>query len=130
MIDGRGQEPGGCCISVSLRDYARIGEFVLDDGKIGGKSVLPGGWFAAATHKQVETGEAGGGYGYQWWTRDDGSVEARGIFGQAIHIDPKRHLVIVVSSAWAHATDDTQQRQRAALFQAVTKAVDAEHAGR
>lgn len=126
MIDGRGQEPGGCCISVSLRDYARIGEFVLGDGRVNGKSILPKGWVAAATHKQVETGEPGGGYGYQWWTRDDGSVEARGIFGQAIHIDPKRHLVVVTSSAWAHATDDAQQAQRAALFEAVTKAVDAE----
>ena len=126
MIDDRGQEAGGCCISVSLHDYARMGELILADGRINGRSILPAGWVQAATHKEVETGEPGGGYGYQWWTRDDGSVEARGIFGQGIHIDPKRKLVIVVSSAWEHATDRKQAADRAALYAAITKAVDGE----
>jgi len=126
MIDDRGQEPGGCCISVSLHDYARMGELILDDGRIQGRSILPTGWIEAATHKAVETGDAGGGYGYQWWTRDDGSVDARGIFGQGIHIDPKRKLVIVMSSAWAHATDRKQAADRTALYSAIAKAVDAE----
>lgn len=126
MIDARGQEAGGCCISVSLHDYARMGEFILGGGRAHGRNVLPDGWIQAATHKQVETGEPGGGYGYQWWTRDDGTVDARGIFGQAIHIDPKRKLVIVVSSAWAHATDHQQQADRSALFDAIAKAVDSE----
>jgi CubicO group peptidase (beta-lactamase class C family) len=129
MVDDRGQEAGGCCISVALRDYGRIGEFILGGGRVNGRSIVPAGWIAAATHRQVETKEPGGGYGYQWWTRDDGSVEARGIFGQAIHIDPKRHLVVVVSSAWPHATDRKQAMQRAALFQAVVKVVDEEKAG-
>jgi len=123
MIDDRGQEPGGCCISVSLHDYARMGELILDDGRIQGRSILPTGWIEAATHKAVETGDAGGGYGYQWWTRDDGSVDARGIFGQGIHIDPKRKLVIVMSSAWAHATDRKQAADRTALYSAIAKAV-------
>ncbi len=126
MIDDRGQEAGGCCISVSLHDYARMGELILADGRIHGRSILPAGWVQAATHKQVETGEPGGGYGYQWWTRDDGTVDARGIFGQGIHIDPKRKLVIVVSSAWEHATDRKQAADRSALYAAIGKAVDAE----
>ncbi|MDP9104133.1 MAG: beta-lactamase family protein [Pseudomonadota bacterium] len=126
MVDDRGQEAGGCCISVALHDYARMGEFILGGGKVHGRSILPDGWIQAATHKQVETGEPGGGYGYQWWTRDDGSVDARGIFGQMIHIDPKRHLVIAISSAWEHATDRKQSQDRNALIAAVSAAVDAE----
>ncbi len=128
MIDDRGQEAGGCCISVSLHDYARMGELILADGRIHGRSILPAGWVEAATHKEVDTGEPGGGYGYQWWTRDDGAVEARGIFGQGIRIDPRRKLVIVVSSAWEHATDRKQAADRAALYAAISKAVDAEDA--
>ena len=126
MVDPRGQEHGGFGISVSLHDYARMGEVILADGRINGRSILPKGWVEAATHKQVETGEPGGGYGYQWWTRDDGSVDARGIFGQMIHIDPARHLVVVVSSAWRNATDKTSGQHRYALMKAIVDAVDAE----
>jgi CubicO group peptidase (beta-lactamase class C family) len=128
MIDARGQEHGGFGISVSLHDYARMGELILADGRIKGRSILPKGWVEAATHKQEETGEPGGGYGYQWWTRDDGTVDARGIYGQMIHIDPKRNLVVVVNSAWPKATDRAFSQHRNALVRAISDAVDAEAA--
>ena len=130
MVDERGQESGGCCLSVALHDYGRMGMFMLGGGMAGGRSVVPDGWIEAATHKQADIGEPGVGYGYQWWTVDDGTYNAVGIFGQAIHIDPARHLVIVVSSAWPHATDPDLQKNRLALFWAVAKAVDAEAATR
>jgi CubicO group peptidase (beta-lactamase class C family) len=126
MVDGRGQESGGCCVSVSLHDYARMGEFILGGGKVHGQSILPDGWVDAATHKQQEIGQPGHGYGYQWWTRDDGTVDAQGIFGQDIHIDPKRKLVIVVSSAWPMASDRAHWQAFEALFDAAAAAVDAE----
>lgn len=126
MVDARGQESGGCCLSASLHDYGRVGLFMLNGGVAGGKKMLPDGWIAAATRKEADTGSADRGYGYQWWTQDDGSFNALGIFGQAIHIDPMRQLVIVVSSAWPLATDHALQMARAALFAAVTQAVDAD----
>jgi CubicO group peptidase (beta-lactamase class C family) len=43
--------------------------------------------------------QPGLGYGYQWWTRDDGTFNASGIHGQHIHIDPARRLVIAINSA-------------------------------
>lgn len=130
MVDALGHEHGGFGISVSLHDYARMGELILAGGRIGGRSILPDGWVEAATHKQATTGEPGGGYGYQWWTRDDGSVDARGIFGQMIHIDPKRNLVVVVSSAWTKATDRTLSQHRNAMIKAISDAIDAEAATR
>ena len=66
-----------------------------------GKSIVPEGWWADATTKRNDIGLPGRGYGYQWWTFDDGSYTARGIFGQAIFIDPKRKLVIVSNANWA-----------------------------
>ena len=125
MFDVGGQDIGGCCLSVSLRDYARIGQFVLDDGVIAGKRVVPEGWFAAATHAQAQTGTPGYGYGYQWWTNPDGSFGARGIFGQMIHIDPRRKLVIAMVSAWPKATDPDLSARRQVFVAAVTEAVDA-----
>jgi hypothetical protein len=47
-----------------------------------------------------------------------------------IHIDPKRKLIVVLSSAWEKATDRTMSVQRNALIEAVTKAVDSERASR
>ena len=36
------------------------------------------------------TNQAEYGYGYQWWTVNDGSYAARGILARGIFIDPKR----------------------------------------
>lgn len=110
---------GGCCLSASLRDYARIGLFVLS----GGRRVVPEGWFAAATVPATRFPN-GDGYGYQWWTKADGSFQAQGIFGQLIHIDPKRRLVIVTSSAWPRATGLGDART--AFVNSVKAALDAE----
>ena len=69
----------------------------------------------------------GRGYGYQWWTYDDGSFAARGIFGQGIFIDPQRQLVIASNANWAGgARDPAASAEREAFYTAVQKAVDAE----
>ena len=125
MVDERGQEAGGCCISVSLRDYARMGLFVLGGGVVEGKSVVPDGWFQAAVHKQADIGEPGRGYGYQWWTNDDGTWDAIGIFGQRIHFDPARKLIVVVSSAWPEADPPVRYLAVDDLLKSVAAAVDA-----
>ena len=45
MVDASGkQERGGCCISMTLRDYARVGQFILDGGKAQGRPIVPAWW--------------------------------------------------------------------------------------
>jgi len=125
MVDTQGQEVGGCCLSVSLRDYGRMGLFMLGGAKgADGKSIVPDGWIADATHGWSETGWNGYGYGYQWWTHKDGTYDAVGIFGQMIHIDPARKLVVVINSAWATAESRTHAPVRNALLAAIASAVD------
>jgi len=127
LLGSTGHEISGCCIQASTLDYARFGVFMLGGAKIGGSSILPDDWIAPATSKQADIGVAGKGYGYQWWTYDDGSYAAQGIFGQGIFIDPKRKLVIASNSNWPKATDpDTVGAQREAFYKAVQAAVDAE----
>lgn len=111
MIDPSRQEVGGCCLSVSLRDYARMGQFVMD----GGKGVVPADWFANATAAKASFARPGYGYGYQWWVYPQGRYGAQGIFGQSILIDPARRIVIVTSSAWPKATDPKFSAERAAF---------------
>ncbi len=114
MTDPSGQEVSGCCLSVSLRDYARIGQFAMD----GGKGVVPPGWFAdALAPKAAGFPRPGYGYGYQWWVYPEGQYGAQGIFGQSILVDPARRIVIAMSSAWPKATDQKLGQERAAFQQ-------------
>ncbi len=91
-----GNEAGGCCISMTLRDYARFALFFME----GGKGVLPDGWVRQASSKQSPTNFPGLGYGFLWWTHNDGTYEAIGAFGQSVFVAPKENLVIVTNSAW------------------------------
>ena len=125
LTDDIGNEQGGCCLQVGLRDYARFGQFILDGGMIAGKPVLPDGWLELATSPQVDTGFPGG-YGFQWWPLGDGTFQARGIFGQLIHIDPARELVIVISAAWPEASEQERRAAQIRLARQIAAAIDAE----
>ncbi len=88
-----GGETGGCCISATLRDYARLGIFAMRGGKLqDGTEVLPEGWMKESTTPS----KGNPGYGYQWWLNPDGNYSAIGIFGQGIHIFPEQNLVIAM----------------------------------
>ena len=127
LLGSTGHEISGCCIQASTRDFARFGLFMLGGAIVDGKAVLPDDWIAAATTKQADIGFPGKGYGYQWWTYDNGSFAAQGIFGQGIFIDPKRKLVIASNSNWPRATDyETVGAQREAFYKSVQAAIDAE----
>ncbi len=127
LLGSTGHEISGCCMQASTRDYARFGLFILGGGIAQGRAVFPDDWLSPATTKQADIGDAGKGYGYQWWTNDDGSFAAQGIFGQGIFIDPKRKLVIASNSNWPKATDrETVGAQREVFYKSVQAAVDAE----
>ncbi len=125
LLGASGHEIAGCCIQATTRDYARFGLFVLGGGVAGGKQIMPPDWFAQATVKQKDIGDPGHGYGYQWWTYDDGSVAAQGIFGQGIFIDPKRKLVIASNANWTRATKGPEPEAREAFYKQVQALIDA-----
>jgi len=129
LLGPTGHEISGCCVQASTRDFARFGLFMLGGGMAEGKAVLPDGWIAAATSKHADTSQAEFGYGYQWWTMNDGSYTARGIFGQGIFIDPRRKLIIASNSNWPHATDrqgGDQAEKRLMFYKQVQLAIDNE----
>jgi CubicO group peptidase (beta-lactamase class C family) len=99
VLDKAGIERGGCCISATLRDYARFGLFIAkgDLGPAG--AVLPAGWIDNA-HKPVwPVTDNGSGYGWGWWVRQDGGYEATGAYGQSVTIYPTDDVVIAVNAA-------------------------------
>lgn len=127
ILSKTGQEISGCCIQAATRDFARFGQFILNGAQINGQPSLPDGWLQQATSARTGIGQPGRGYGYQWWTYDDGSFAARGIFGQGIFIDPARQLVIASNANWGNnATDRAATAAREAFYVSVQQAVDAE----
>jgi CubicO group peptidase (beta-lactamase class C family) len=130
ILSKSGHEISGCCIQAAARDYARFGQFMLNGAVVDGQSIVPDGWIAQATNSRTGIGQAGRGYGYQWWTYDDGSYAARGIFGQGIFIDPARRIVIVSNANWAGgAMDPVATQSREDFYRAVQQAVDSEKTG-
>ena len=124
LTEPAGGEFGGCCINATLRDYARIGLFALDNGALAdGTHVLPVNWMAESTapSKGYE------GYGYFWWLNPNGSYQATGIFGQGIYIDAEEQVVIALHSAREHASRDQDWALQGALFAALTDAVAGMH---
>lgn len=103
------ESPGGLGLSgvgigATLRDYARFGLFVEDDGVIHGQRIVPKGWFREAGSAQ-QIGGKSIDYGLFWWplpagdSIEQGAFQAIGIFGQHLYINPREKLVIVVLSA-------------------------------
>ncbi len=118
MLDSDdGQEITGSCCGASLRDYARFGLLMLNDGvSPNGERVLPEGWTLEATapsapnfHKDIgdrprlDT-SAFTGYGYLWWVHHPGSFMALGAYGQWIHVEPGDGLVFVMVGAMPRET--------------------------
>jgi CubicO group peptidase (beta-lactamase class C family) len=127
-LDRTGQELAGCCLEMTLRDFGRFGQFVLENGRINGESIVPVNWFRTATQIRVPLWP-GGGYGYGWWIFNSRSFDALGIYGQRIHIDPSRRLVIAVNSAWPEADSNRRQFAFTAFLTSVNHEIDKEEKG-
>ena len=97
-----GLEIGGSGLSATLRDYARLGLFWLNDGVVTTDSkpqrVLPEGWMKAASSRQLIGGKTVD-YGYMLWPLHGNSYAAEGIFGQYLFVDPDKQLVVAMWSA-------------------------------
>ena len=133
-----GVEMAGGSLGMTLRDYGRFGEFILDGGRAGDAQILPSGWVAEASHPRADSPQVGfgklepgepDGYGYQWWAFPPvaphaGAFQAEGIFGQFIYINPKAALVAVVWSAWPEAWIDKNANETSAFLGAVLKSLN------
>lgn len=117
VVDLVGHERGSCCLSMTLRDYGRFGQFILE-ARAGKQPLLPAAWAKEATSVQITNGAPAPGYGYLWWMRPSGYA-AEGIFGQSIVTYPDDGLVVVFNSAWPAADADVLWAAQTAFADAV-----------
>ena len=104
MVDSAGTEFAGGGLNCCLRDLARFGEMLRNDGFWNGRQVVPkaaidgirGGadpaHFAPAGYVTLP----GASYRDMWWVTHNahGAYCARGIHGQGVYIDPAAEMVI------------------------------------
>ena len=104
MVDSLGTPFAAGGLNLSLRDAARFGQLMLQQGVWNGKQIVPSEAVASVANggDRLKFSEAGyktlpgGSYGSQWWAlhNENGAYSARGIHGQAIYIDPAAEMVI------------------------------------
>jgi CubicO group peptidase (beta-lactamase class C family) len=93
---GAGREFTGAGFNATLRDFARVGLMMLNDGRANGRQVVPADWVSLSTRPVEEpTPASPNGYGMQWWTFGDTAYSAVGLQGQFIYIDPRTRTVVV-----------------------------------
>jgi len=104
MVDCCGTEFAGGGLSCCLRDLARFGQLLLQEGMLDGRRVL-----ASCVVEDIRAGAdparfapagyvtlPGWSYRNMWWVSHNphGAYCARGIHGQGVYIDPKAQMVI------------------------------------
>lgn len=120
-----GMAIGYCCLNARLEDYARMGQFYLQDGVWDGQRLLPEGWVTMATRPNAPFQEAGPasvyphrGYGLHFWVPEDhdGEYFMAGVYGQYVWVDERRHIVIArtaADTAWGARTAESISAMRA-----------------
>ncbi|HDP74273.1 MAG TPA: class C beta-lactamase-related serine hydrolase [Bacteroidales bacterium] len=98
-----GVEKAFCCFNTNARDFARLGQLVLNSGRWNGEQIVPEQFlnesltpasylFDPETNKNVDF------YGYQWWMINIDGYKiwyARGLLGQYIFVIPDLNVVVV-----------------------------------
>lgn len=99
-----GIEKAYCCFNTNARDYARIGQLVLNMGRWNGEQIVPEEYLAETLQPTTYLADKDLGgipterYGHQWWFtnhRGHQVIFARGILGQYIFIVPELNMVAV-----------------------------------
>jgi CubicO group peptidase (beta-lactamase class C family) len=96
---------------LSIYDFAKIGQLILNKGTWQGERIVSEKWVEESTRKIVELGENEDWYGYQWWIwrprQDDFHIiGALGYGGQYLFIDAGNNLLTVMNRWHIHGRSE------------------------
>ncbi|TQN62782.1 serine hydrolase [Agrobacterium tumefaciens] len=130
-VDSTGTPFAGGGLNAGLRDMARIGQLLLDDGMAGGERLIPQkaidnirrGGDKAAFAKGGYPALQGWSYRAMWWVTHNanGAFMARGVHGQAIYVDPTADMVIARSSSHPVAGNAANDPTSLPAYEAVAR---------
>jgi len=132
LVDAGGYELGYMGINATLRDWARVGMLLANNGAVDGRQVVPAEWVKEMTavhgpYLQRGTATKYNGYGYQTWLvgGSERAFALMGIRGQAVFVDPDTKLVVVHTAVYNMAPD-ARSDQFALFFGALQSTKDLE----
>lgn len=103
---------GASGFTARLRDYARLGGMLANNGKWDGRQIVPEKWIVEMTtpNKQFQHTMPGVngylGYGYQTWLfPEQRRFALLGIYGQGIFVDPNSKTVLLLTGVWDEPVD-------------------------
>lgn len=130
-VDSIGTPFAGGGLNTSLRDLARFGEMVRNEGRYNGIQILPAEVVADIRHggdreKFAKAGYSllkGWSYRNMWWVthNDHGAFMARGVHGQVLYIDPKAEMVIARFASHPVAANAANDPTSLPAYEAVAK---------
>lgn len=109
-------------LNLTTRDYARMGQMFLQNGRYNGTQIVPENWVVASTVPSAPTADGAIGYGYQWWIPQgavEGEFMARGIYGQYVYINRARGVVIATNAADRKFREAGVGAQNIAIFRSI-----------
>ena len=116
--------------AATLRDYARLGYLVMNQGRVDGKQIVPADWIAKMTELRRDKPQPSHPpyYGLQIWIPQAAGGRSMfwGVNGQNIFIDPVARVVIVHTGNGPHAEFDGN-RHLFALRDAIIRHLSAPH---
>lgn len=86
----------GAGLATTTRDFARLGQLMMNGGRINGNQVVSEEWVKTISSPQGGLNH----YGYFWWMKPNGAYAALGVNGQALYVDPSTQTVIAINSYW------------------------------
>jgi len=91
-----GLEKTFCCFNATARDWARVGQLILDNGasKVGNANLINAAWMTRL-EQPATTLDHSWGYGAQMWHPFGDKMMLLGLHGQYVYIDPVTHTTIV-----------------------------------
>ena len=129
QVDSLGIPFAGGGLNAGLRDLARFGELIRNNGKYNGIQIIP-----EQAVKDIEKGGSkkafeksdhpllkGWSYRNMWWITENRhkAFTARGVFGQTIYIDPKAEMVIVRLASQPIASNSSNDPWSLPAYEAV-----------
>ena len=132
-VDSAGYALADGGFNATLRDYARFGLMLLQDGAANGKQIVPAEWIQDLQNADPDLFRApytdatpNGAYRNQFWIEDvtTRAFMARGVFGQMIYINPSYRMVAVKLSSWPEFTSVPRLRNALAALHAIARQLD------
>ena len=128
-VDGKGVPFAGGGVTAGLRDLGRLGQLMLNGGKINGERLFPaevGETIASGGDPSKFAGFPtipNGSYTSQWWVfhNDHGAYAARGVHGQTIYVDPTAEMVLVRLASYPRAQNGFIDPTSLPAYQAVAE---------